>query len=318
MRRKFRSEKIAKRHRKLFWIKVSAYFLVFIFCFSLLIYFSRNEKIEIREINIIGNRTIPSEKILELVNQNLIGNYWMLFPRKNSLIYSKNKIEEALKKNFLKINKVAISRKDWQSIDINIQEHEVFALYCREQEQIKPDLIPNPTKKQKEDGGVEILSESSNSIDEQIQIFSEDCYFMNDQAYIFAEAMNFSDNIYFKYQDEILARKEVKDIPGSSYLDSDREDFERVNLFVRYLRDINIDAYSLMVKKDGDYILSFNDSSSLIFDKKQNLDILVENLQAVLIELGDIDGRKFEYIDLRFDNKLLYKFKHEEETEINE
>mgnify|MGYP007066235319 FL=1 len=84
---------------------------------------------------------------------------------------------------------------------------------------------------------------------------------------------------------------------------------KKVNLFIRFLKDINIDVYKLMVKENGDYELSFESDSFLVFDEKQDFEILLENLQAVLIDLGDLGEKEFEYIDLRFDNKVLYKFK---------
>ncbi len=303
MLRKFRSERIAKKHKRIFWTKFVFFWIFLIALIFLFSFISKLEKINISNINIEGNKIVKSEDILEIVNKNIEGNYLQLFSKSNILIYPKSKIKKELLVNFLRIEDLIISFNNFHSIDINVIERKSFALYC--ENAVVQQQLPE-------------LGETSTSTDLVLKVPSEEkCYFMDDTGYIYAEAMSFSDDVYFKYQQESFKRKDlVLKAPsplGEIYLSEAKEgQFEKVNLFIRFLKDINMNVYKLLIKENGDYELSFGKDSLLIFDEKQDFEILLENLQAVLIDLGDLEKQEFEYIDLRFDNKVLYKFKEEE------
>jgi len=295
MVRKFRSERIARKHKRIFWTKFVFFWLflaIFTFSFS---YMSKLEKINILNINIIGNKIIEDEDILEIVNENIEGNYFKLISKSNILLYPKSKIKSTLLEKFLRIEDLVISFENLNSININIVERKPFALYCKNKE--------NEILMSSEDE--EMATSTSLGNDFVLGIPNkEECYFMDDAGYIYAEAMSFSQDVYFKYLNETSLSLD------KTYLSESREEqFEKVNLFIRYLKDININVYCLMVKENGDYELIFDRDSILIFDEKQDFDILLENLHAVLIDLGDLSNKEFEYIDLRFDNKVLYKFR---------
>ena len=331
MLRKFRSERLAKRHRRIFWTKfvLSLIFLSFlVWGFS---YVTKLEKVNISNINIIGNKAISEKDILEIANRNLEGGYFKLFSKSNILIYPKSKIKKELLDFSLRIKELMITFKNFQTININIVERTPFALYCKDKdinlEILSPDeQIATSTEfslvlEELSDEESEKIKEENlevDSLNKESQI--EECYFMDEEGFIYAQAMNFTDNVYFKYEQELSKINDLgilspsgSKMLGKTYLEGARENqFEKVNLFIRFLKDINVDVYRLLVKENGDYELSFDNESLLIFDEKQDFDMLLENLQAVLIDLGDLEEREFEYIDLRFDNKVLYKFKEKE------
>ncbi|MBU4536871.1 hypothetical protein KJ603_02420 [Patescibacteria group bacterium] len=332
MLRKFRSEEIAKKHKRIFWAKFILFWILLFTLAFLFSYLLKLEKINISNININGNKVILEEDVLEIVNKNLEGDYLRVFPKSNIFIYPKSKIKKELSDSFLRIKELIITFKDLQSIDINIVERTPFALYCENKDINLATGLPS-----EELGQNDGIFETNNKIDNEIASSTdlgigfpsdldfvdlgrekgEECYFMDSEGYIYAKAMSFTDDVYFKYEIESsqinnLGVSPISDdeILGKIYLSESVEgQFEKVNLFIRFLKDINVDIYKLMVKENGDYQLSFDNDSLLIFDEKQDFDLLLENLQAVLIDLGDLEDRKFEYIDLRFSNKVLYKFK---------
>ena len=328
MLRKFRSERLAKRHRRIFWTKfvLSLIFLSFlVWGFS---YVTKLEKVNISNINIIGNKAISEKDILEIANRNLEGGYFKLFSKSNILIYPKSKIKKELLDFSLRIKELMITFKNFQTININIVERTPFALYCKDKdinlEILSPDeQIATSTEfslvlEELSDEESEKIKEENlevDSLNKESQI--EECYFMDDIGYIYAEAMSFTDDVYFKYQGKLnhinSFESQITNPLGKIYLaDAPKGQFEKINLFIRFLKDINVDVYRLLIKENGDYELSFDNDSILIFDKQQDFDILLENLQAVLIDLGDLGEKEFEYIDLRFNNKVLYKFREKD------
>lgn len=284
--RKFKSKEIIKKRRKLFLKRIYLSFFSFLLIVLVFSFLSFWENINFKNIEVIGEEEISEKEVLTVIEKHLEGKYIYLFSKKNIFIYPKEKIISELKNEFLKIDKLSIYRKDWTTLVVDFTERKPFALYCQNEE------IEN-------DG---ILDKKEN------------CFLMDKDGFIYDEALNFTKNVYFKYEEEKNLGKEK--ILASVFLENEKEFFEKINLFVRFLKDINVDVYHLYIKGNDDCKLFFNNNAYLMFDKKQDLNFLLENLKTVLISLGDLEGKEFDYIDLRFGNKIYYKFKDENQKEL--
>ncbi|MFH0846132.1 MAG: hypothetical protein V1851_01890 [Patescibacteria group bacterium] len=289
---RFRSEKLAQEYKRKRNIKLFLSFVCLCLFFGFLVYISRRPEINIKEIEVIGNNVIKKEQILDIAYFYLNQKYLGILPKSNIFIYPKGEIKQEILNSYLKIQDLQIGFSSLTSIKIVVLERDPFALYCRDLDDI-------------EDTVSDSIATSTNLA--TIKKQNEECYFMDKVGYIYANTESFFDTVYFKYFNENLEDK--KDILGTTFLLDETGRFEKVNLFIRFLKDINIDVYRLEIKENGDYQLFFDKDSVLIFEGNQNFEILLENLQAVLIDLGDLGDKEFEYIDLRFENKVLYKFR---------
>ncbi len=273
---KYISPKAIERQKKRFWKKVVLSLVSLALFLFLISWLSCLEKTSIINIEILGNSVVQSEDILEIADRNISGKYFRLLSRGHILIYPKSSIRNDLLESFAQIKEVTVRFKDFQSIFVDIVERSPYALWCSDME-------------------------------------GKDCYFMDGEAYVYDEAPNFSNDVYFKYlgdfQDVSTTTPAIKILRRTYLAETDEEHFGKLNLFIRFLKDINIDGYKLIVKKNNDYELFFNSNSRLIFDGKQDFNDIFGDLQVVLIDLGDLGDREFEYIDLRFGNKVVYKFK---------
>lgn len=289
---KYRTRGIAKRQRQILYAKIGAFFVLFCLIASVCSWLSHKEKINIRNIIVAENVVAPTEDILKIANQTLEGNYLRLFSKRNILFYPKSKIKTELLNSFLRIKAVDIQFADFQSININILERMPYAIWCAENHLT--------------------LQAPSNSLGVWSAKREEKCYFMDENAFLFDAVPEFSEKTHFKYYGGDIVATATDKILGQTFLMNARKgQFEKVNLFIRYLKDINIEGNELMVWKNGDYELLFGNDSKLIFDADQDFDEIFENLHATLIDLGDLTGKEFEYIDLRFNNKVLYKFREQ-------
>ncbi len=246
-------------------------------------YFSSNKKLTINEVKVEGTSIIDSVEVISRVEKNLEGKYYRLYSRANSLIYPKNKIYDDLLETFPRIKDLSIDRQNFNTLSIKIKERLGSYLYCG-------DSVP------------EIQSE-----------VGENCYFINNDGYIFDKAPYFSGNVYFKYYTKI----ENQENPLSQNM-IEAELFHKLMRFIDGIRDLNFKPVSLFMGEDGIFslYLDHNDGDSIpeiLFKDENDLENILSNLSTAMNKsefANEINSKysSLSYIDLRFKNKVLYKF----------
>ena len=267
---------IKKRKKKILYVKIYLVIFVLAAMFTGLIFLSRSEKILIDNINISGNGAVATDDIMKLTSQELLGNYFFVFPKRNIFIYPKIRIERSILENFKRISDVKIKINNLKEITVFVTEREGKYLWC----------------------------DSSASDQER-------CYFADRSGYIFDQAPNFSGNSYFKFFGGIKAGKE----PIGSYILS-VEEFERFLSFYDGVIIVTspIKLIALEINENGDYKFSMEKTDGkIIFKRNNDFEKILENLDSAIdSEPLKIDlAKKLEsliYIDLRFDNKVYFKF----------
>jgi len=261
--------------------------LYIILLFSLvgsLSYFSSDKRIVISKIRITGNSIIDSKELEQNVNEKIKGKYFGLFTKANFLIYPKDRIYKDLVINFPRINSLDINREGLDILHLSINERAGSFLYCGE-------FLP-----------------------ENIEQVGENCFFVNNDGLIFDKAPYFSGDIYFKYYTEI------KIIDGK-VLGSQVYDIAKFHELVRFVDGITSLGFKpiyLVKAVDNSYSLylkPINDKSipKIIFKEENDLATIFDNFKTAMgeKEFANEINQKYDtlsYIDLRFKNKVLYKF----------
>lgn len=274
-----------KRQRRIRRIR---FFLLYLFLFVMFIgalsFFSGHKKMVIHSIEISGNRIIDEEEITENIQKDIAGKYFYLFSKNNILIYPKNKIYNNLMTEFTRIENLSINLINFNTLKVDITERTGTLLYC------------------------------GNDIPEIKENVGENCYFINDDGFVFDQAPYFSGHVYFKYY---MKLSDEKDNPLGSQL-LDKESFHRLN---RFIDDIIVLGFNpIYLKKENDNIIylylnhkMINIAPYIVFRLDDELDALVEDFSLAMNkkEFTDEINTKYDkllYIDLRFKNKILYKF----------
>ena len=247
-------------------------------------YFSSSPKITIDKIDITGNRIIDGSKLESSIKEKLAGKYLGLFFRSNFLIYPQSKIYKSLIKEFPRIEKLSVVRKGFNTIKIEITERAGSYLYCG---------LTIPTNK--EDIG-------------------ENCYFINNDGYIFDKAPYFSGDIYFKYYTKIIG--DSSNPLRSQVFEPDR--FHELARFIDGVTELGFKPVHLVLSSDKIYSLylkSVNNKPNpkIIFKQENDLTTILDNFSTAMGEkefANEINSKydTLSYIDLRFKNKVLYKF----------
>jgi cell division septal protein FtsQ len=262
-----------------------------ILCFILLIsiigflsYFSSNNNIVIDKVVVNGTHVIDHEEVEKEVFKNLSGKYLYLFSKSDGFIYPHNHIYNDLILKFPRIESLSVNRDNLKTININITERKGSYLYCGA-------IIPE----NKDDVG-------------------ENCYFINNDGFIFDKAPYFSGNVYFKYY--MALGDGITDPLGKQMVSIDR--FHELARFIDSVTTIGFKPIYIALDSDGVYSLYLNhgvDSTlpKIMFKNDNDLKTIEDNFSLAMKkkEFADEINSKYNtllYIDLRFKNKVLYKF----------
>ena len=256
-------------------------FLIVIFGLS---FASRITLLNINKVIVNGNKIIEAKDIESIVNSEIGGYYLWIFPKTNFLIYPKTKILSELKTKYKRLNNISISVSNFQTININVTEYEGKYLYCGV-------LLP--------------LLQSSLS--------DNKCYFTDSDGYIFDEAPYFYGDVYFKFFGDVVSKNGN---PSGSYFLKDN--FAKIIEFKNTLEKINFKPTAFWIdnsRNEGSFSLRSEPLTGprIMFKMNDDYQKLAENLQAAI----SVDPLRTDiktklssllYLDLRFGNKVYYKF----------
>ncbi|HAS80547.1 MAG: hypothetical protein UR25_C0001G0153 [Candidatus Nomurabacteria bacterium GW2011_GWE1_32_28] len=268
-------------------LRKKIYFFIFLFFLILvgLSFLSRWDNLNIDNIEVSGNKVIETKVIEDIVKDKIAGNYFYFFPKTNFFFYPKNKIITELTDKFRRIKNISINLRNLKTLEISLTERVALYTYCGDTLDLKPEIE------------------------------NQECYFIDESGYIFDEALYFSGNVYLKFFG-ILDKN--KDSPLGSYFYQPY--FKKLVALKETLNKINIKPVAFFIEDNEDVKMFLSSSVTyqmgpeIIFKLDSDFDKVIENLQSVLTTepLKSDFKNKYDsllYIDLRFGNKVYYKFK---------
>lgn len=261
--------------------------LLFLFALSIVIFFlayiSRMAGLNISSVEITGNKVIDTEILKAIVEKEIQGKYLWFFPRTNVLFYPKNDIKNELSNRFKRLKDINFSIRDREILVVSMTERAGLYTWC----------------------GITLP---------EINTAEQKCYFLDKDGYIFDEAPYFSGEVYFKFYGETIL--DDNGIPSGSYFSP--HIFSELILFKETLETIGLKPVVSYIENNGDIkiLLARKNESigpEIIFKADADFQKLAENLQAALTTepLQSNFDKKYSsllYIDLRFGNKVYYKF----------
>ena len=266
-----RLQELKKKRRKTLLVKFIFFGVGFLVVLAGLAYISRTEKLNISEVEITGNKIVDTEMIRAAAQEEITGSYLWFLPKTNILLYPKGNIRDALSDKFKGLKGISITTRDDRILQISVAERIPKYMWCGEN-----------------------LPESGANI--------ETCYFLDETGFVFDEAPYFSGEVYFKFYGKMSSN------------------FKSLILFKQTLEAMKLEPVALYMMENGEIKMYLSDESSLpmgpeiIFKTDSDLEKIAENLQAALTTepLQSDFKNKYSsllYIDLRYGNKVYYKFK---------
>jgi len=263
-----RLSELKKHRRRAFLGKTLIFLFGFLVVFGFLIYISRLPRLNIDNIIVVGNKVVETEAIKEVAEKELAGDYFFVFPKTNIFLYPKNKLEYALLNEFKRIKDVSFLVEDRKMLRMVVSERTPKYLWC-------DGIVMSPS-------------------------VPENCYFMDEGGFIFDEAPYFSGEVYFKFY-------------GTASLLE--KSFENLISFKKTLEGMGLRPAVLSIQENRDVriFLSTSTGPEIIFKVDSDFQKVTENLEAALTTepLQSDFKNKYSsllYIDLRFGNKVYFKF----------
>lgn len=280
-----RLEELKRKRRRAFWKKAFIFIFLFLVIVVGLSYGSKNQRINVANIEVVGNKVIDTEIIKNVAREEMKGNYLFFFPKTNSILYPKGAIKDKLNTEYKRLKNISIKLKDLRTILISVNEREIKYTWCGTQ--IKNDNVKEEDLK---------------------------CYFLDNEGFIFDEAPYFSQDVYIRFYGS--GEINIDNPVGSSFaqnifpkLISFKDSIEKMNLKPKaFYVEENNEIKMFLPKRNNEYM------PEVIFKSNANFEKIAENLQSALTteplqtEFKD-KYSSLLYLDLRYDNKVLYKFR---------
>ncbi len=275
---------LKKHRRKIIFMKTALSFVVLSCIFALFAYISNLEKLNISSVEIEGNKVMTSEDIRPIVEKEIAGNYFWFFPKTNIFLYPKKDITKEIFNISKRVKGMSFRVKDNKTLVVSVVERTALYTWCG-------DVPPAVDSKEK-----------------------PQCYFLDESGYIFNEAPYFSGEVYFKFYGSIPFNT---GIPSGLYFSP--ANFIKLAVFKRTLALMGMKPAIMYLQDDGDVRITLSSKTQavgpeILFKISSDFETVAGNLDAVLSTEPLLSGFKDKYssllyIDLRFGNKVYYKFK---------
>lgn len=265
-------EDLKKKRRKAFKIKVIVFSILFILLLVGIYFLSKWNQININKVEVIGAKVLDKDKLEAFVYDKITGKYLYLFPKSNFVITPRSKIKRDLTSNFRRIETLNFDVSNPETLKIEITERTPVYTWCGE-----------------------------------VLDFKNKCDFVDKDGYVFDEAPYFSGDIYFRFYGKL----------SDYYINQTY--FKNLVLFISNLDRVDLVPVALVERENKEleiYLSSNNlniNSPKIILNYENDLEKLFQNLKSA-VETEPLKTKikekysSLKYLDLRFSNKVYYKF----------
>lgn len=227
---------------------------------------------QVREISFFGLRHLSQEKLSAEVRQTLSGRRWFFVPNRNIFVLSKTATAQKLYETYPRISVVVVKKIFPHNIEVSIVERAKNAIWCA--------------------GGEEAPSASA-------------CFFIDEDGALFQEAPFLRGNALLRFFDErAFGRVGV----GVAALTAEqRKTLQRFS--EEFFNTLGLKITHVTIT-DGPVFKLFTDEGwSILINMQVDMQRAIDNLRLAFNRTLQDRRKELEYIDLRFEDKLYYKYK---------
>ncbi|KKU16667.1 MAG: hypothetical protein UX24_C0004G0003 [Candidatus Giovannonibacteria bacterium GW2011_GWB1_45_9b] len=231
--------------------------------------------LRVSKVNIFGLDKNDEKQLRAEILEIIAGKKWLIVPRDHVFFLSQKDIEEFLAGKY-RFSDFAVERKFPSAIDVSITERKTWAIWC-----------PSDLEAKLPRGSL------------------ASCLLLDKEGLAFEKSVISSGSAVLKILDareEDFLRKNI--LPP--------EHFGKISQMIENIpKIIESDIVKVYIKKGGEtYYLYPKKGFYLIIDAQTDIEKAIENFSLAL-RSGEIKKKSdtLEYIDLRFQDKVFYKFK---------
>ncbi len=254
------------------------------------VYLLQLPNLQIKEIKISGIETLDEESVRSVVKRQLEGSIFLLIPRSSFLFVRSPKLSEEIIRAFPRIKEIKIEKTLSDTITVNVKEREFWGILCNDLQTF--DIEENNQKNEETLG---VAKEVVVSV----------CVYIDKEGFSYEYAPNSSGSLITKIKTDY---PEIK--IGSMVLDG--KIVERMHFLGREIkRAIGTEAvgYEFSFKIPSEIRVVTSDGFRIYFNVEDDFQNVFRVLKTILDEEIKEKRTRLQYIDVRFGNKVFYKFR---------
>lgn len=257
--------------------RIIFYFLLFCFVSVVVFVLFFTQYLQISTVSVSGTKELDGGKIRQIVEESFDGKYVGVIPKNNFLLISRGSVERLLENDFKKIRSVGVVKKFPDSIEIIIDERKALLVWCS----------------------------------------NEKCFLVDEKGTAYNEA-DFNSQEFLQNNLIRIEEKSMKEIASGSEIVG--ESYEKFVLEARdSLGPVGFEAngnYSTPSRMAEEIRIGTKEGPELYFSTQFELKNALRSL-AVVVKKENLESRigDLEYIDLRSEGKVFYKFKNQNPEE---
>ena len=284
-KRPFVSDKLAKHRKTQARVRRVFIAVLVVIVIGLTGFLTYGNRFQIVDATVTGTKAVSGDAVRSTVLTSITGKRALIIPRRNMFFYSQKHLKAILFDAYPRLSDISIVVKNHVLL-VTVVEREPAYLWCG-------NSIP-------------VNREAS---------FASTCYFVDATGFIFSLAPQFSDAVYLKI---FTSLSEGVD-PVKQYA-MDANILSRVATFSKNIASPQFKPSAFSITSDGDaLIFLFRDSDILPAIRYNPLHDPLTIVSAFKVAVSTEplktkianDLANLEYIDLRFPNKVFYKFRDE-------
>lgn len=140
---------------------------------------------------------------------------------------------------------------------------------------------------------------------EALLCYGKECGFLDKNGFVFEKAPYFSGDSYIKFIDE--QGSDTSLAIGKNIIEASK--FEKIIEFINLANKEKIVVNKVLIKSDSFFHLITKEGWSILISDKNEPSETIDNLTLTLKEKIKDKRKTLDYIDLRFGNKIYFKFK---------
>lgn len=237
--------------------------------------------LEIKKISLEGINELKYEDVYNKISENFSGKYLHFISKNNLILISENKIKKEIAGSFKKVSNVEVQKNFPDGIIVRITERKALLVWCS----------------------------------------NDSCFIIDEKGYAYTEADFESEEIK---QNNLLNLRDSseKDVHiGEKVLDEDYINFV-IALEEELLKETGVTItgeYQTGSRIAEEVKVQTHEGWGIYFSSSLPVKGSLRTLKTFLDKEIDQEKRgKLEYIDLRAENKVYYKFRDEEQTNADE
>lgn len=263
-----RAEQPEKKKRGISWRKV-LWSSVCVVLLVGIVTLIKLPQMQVRTVTVTGTNVADPNDVSYFVMSMLEGRYLRFLPKTSILLVNTDTLAEQIKFTFPRFKDVAVGRSDLTTLEVTVSEYPGVYLWCGD------------------DGA---------------------CSFMDETGTVFAPAPYFSGTAYIKLYGGV--RGEYPFVPIAS------ANISSVQTIIDRLKDIQVEVIEARLRSAhwlDVAIMHRGKTAHLYFEPTKDVDAMLDafytgiKTEPLASKYRD-DTQTLEYIDLRFANKIVYKF----------